>query len=74
MELKTTVKCEKCHGTGRIKSVDFKALRKVREDLNISLRQMALKIGITPPYLSDIERGNRRCPEAVQEAYERLTK
>lgn len=35
------------------------ALRKMREDAEISLRRMARKIGCSAPFLSDCERGNR---------------
>ena len=41
------------------------SVRKRREQLNISLRQMAKKIGMSPIYLSDIERGNRPAPTGI---------
>lgn len=37
-----------------------RALRKMREDAEISLRGMARKIGCSAPFLSDCELGNRR--------------
>lgn len=37
-----------------------KALRALREDTDISLRDMAGRIGITPPFLSDCELGRRK--------------
>ena len=37
-------------------------VRNRRTELGISLRDMAEKLEITPAYLSDIERGNRKAP------------
>lgn len=37
-------------------------LRKIREEKKISIRQLARAIGITPTYLSDIEKGNNKPP------------
>lgn len=36
-----------------------KALRKARNDASLSLRVVATKLGVSAPYLSDVERGNR---------------
>ena len=41
-------------------------VRKRREQLNISLREMAKQINMTPVYLSDIERGNRPAPNGCR--------
>ena len=40
-------------------------LRKVRSFKNISLRQLAKELNITPAYLSDIENGNNKPPDKV---------
>lgn len=37
-------------------------IRKRREELGLSVRALASKIGMSPVYLSDIERGNRNAP------------
>lgn len=37
-------------------------IRKRREELGISVRALAEKLGMSPVYLSDIERGNRNAP------------
>lgn len=34
-------------------------MRKNREAAGVSLRKVAIKMGISAPYLSDLERGNR---------------
>lgn len=55
------VKCPKCSGTGKI--VDQRELglemKSLREKSGISLRQLAERLKISAPYLSDMERGNR---------------
>ena len=40
-------------------------LREVREARGHSLRQVARQAGISAPYLSDIERGNRKAPRVA---------
>jgi transcriptional regulator with XRE-family HTH domain len=40
-------------------------IRKLREDADFSLRELAKKIGITPPFLSDIELGRRYPSDAT---------
>ncbi len=40
-------------------------LRKVRSLKNISLRQLAKELNITPAYLSDIENSNNKPPDKV---------
>ena len=37
-------------------------IRQRREALGLSLRAVAMKIGMAPAYLSDVERGNRYAP------------
>ena len=37
-------------------------LRQRREELGLTLRELASKIQVTAAYLSDIEKGNRRAP------------
>jgi predicted transcriptional regulator len=54
-------KCRHCGGTG--KEIDSFAcgqdLRNEREDVGISLRQMAKILNVSAPYLSDLELGRR---------------
>jgi hypothetical protein len=53
--------CPHCNGTGRIFDSEQVGnfLRKKRESLSNSLRDVAKRMGISAPYLSDLERGNR---------------
>ncbi|HBC96083.1 MAG TPA: XRE family transcriptional regulator [Clostridium sp.] len=41
-------------------------IAKKREEKKITLREMAKKLDITPPYLSDIEKGRRNPPEKAK--------
>lgn len=49
-------------------------VKKRRKDLEINIRQMATEIGMTPAYLSDIEKGNRYAPSGNTSKVDFLTK
>lgn len=53
--------CRKCGGTG--KELDPTGvgleMRTARIKANVSLRDMAKRMGMSPPYLSDLELGRR---------------
>ena len=51
--------CEHCDHC-RAEELDGASLRKRRQDLGLGLRELATLMKISPAYLSDIERGNRR--------------
>ena len=56
-----------------ITRINPKWLRFVREGRALSLREVARRIGVSPAYLSDIERGNGRYPsEKIVKFYEKL--
>lgn len=74
MDFKIKISCPECAGVGEVFVVNHDALRQRREYRGVSLRKMADKLGVTPPYLSDIERGNRRCTEKIEKAYRKLLK
>lgn len=65
--------CECCHGTGV--QVDQRelgdSLRQKREAAHISLRSMAADLGISAPYLSDLERGHRHWSPALRARFEK---
>lgn len=65
-------KCQKCQGSGKVEEVNVPMLRKAREKRGMSLRAMAEKIGVSAPYISDVELGRRACPRYVLEAYQSL--
>ena len=66
--------CHRCGGTGR--EPDWRGLglraRKERESRCVSLRQMAKRIGVSAPYLSDLERANRSWLGPKARAYLKL--
>lgn len=53
--------CWRCKGTGEIQDplVLGQALRKLREDADITLRRMADVLRVSAGYLSDLENGKR---------------
>lgn len=61
--------CPTCCGRGNVLDVPGEALRKLRTDRGWGLNETARHIGLTAPYLSDIERGKRRAVEHVVAAY-----
>jgi len=50
--------CPKCGGSGMI--ADPSEMRKLRVSSGLSLREVSNKMGVSAPYLSDLERGNRQ--------------
>lgn len=63
--------CPKCYGTGRIpdNTALGKSMRLKREVAGISLRSLARLLGISAPYLSDLERGRREWNSVRTNAY-----
>lgn len=62
--------CPKC-GTPQ-KVLNGLWLRTRRERAGIGLREFARRLEISAPYLSDIERNYRACPEVISRAYDGL--
>lgn len=62
--------CPKCGAPCAV--VNYKWLREVRLASQLTLSQMADRLGYSVPYMSDIERGKRDCTQRVREAYEQL--
>lgn len=52
--------------------VDPSSLRRVRLEAHISLRKMAAMIGLSAPYIGDVELGRRHCTDRILKAYESL--
>lgn len=69
---KIEVRCKMCGGTGRVSVIDFQSLRHARSQAGISLRELARQLGLSAPYISDIELGRRACPLRVEQAYRNL--
>jgi len=47
-------------------------LRWIRERAGLDQRTLAETLGISGPYLSDIERNRRACPPSIVTAYRKL--
>ena len=47
-------------------------LKQLREDAGLTQRQFGIRVHKSSPYLSDIERNRRECPERIYEAYRNL--
>jgi len=62
--------CPCCSNTR--KTINGAWLRWKRELAEIDQRSLAKKLGISGPYLSDIERNRRECPFSILVAYSRL--
>ena len=45
-------------------------LRHAREAAGVSLRAMAREVGFSPPYVSDLERGNRELSPTMLDQFE----
>lgn len=67
-------RCPTCKGVGRItdRAAVAADLRVARRDIGVSLRTMAGNLGITPTYLSDLERGNRLISDRLIASYTEL--
>ncbi len=65
------MKCKRCGGSGL--EPDHKAvgrqMRDKRERANISLSEMARRLGFSKAYVSDLELGRRGWHTAVKKAY-----
>lgn len=68
--------CMACRGSGRVidpRKVGAR-LRDSRKQREISLREMARRLGITAPYLSDMELGRRGWSTKWIQAFEKALK
>lgn len=56
-----TKQCDKCNGTGRvIDQVEFgNSMRQMREKREVSLSNVAIAMGFSKAYISDLELGRR---------------
>lgn len=60
--------CRCCHGSGVEKNHEAlgQAMRKLRVESGMSLRQMAKKAGVSFSFISQLERGNRHWTQDVE--------
>jgi transcriptional regulator with XRE-family HTH domain len=65
-----SVPCNECGHPKRV--INGHWLRELREKAGMTQRQFGELVKLSSPYLSDIERNRRACPEEIQKAYETL--
>jgi hypothetical protein len=65
--------CHHCAGSGQERDpwALGDEMRRLRLAADKSLREVAEKMKISPPYLSDLERGNRTFSDALMARYRR---
>jgi predicted transcriptional regulator len=64
--------CCHCGATGKVEVVNHAFLRFVRLQAQVSLREMARRLGVSAAYVCDVEYGRRACPVAWLERYRAL--
>jgi DNA-binding transcriptional regulator YiaG len=63
-----TIVCGECGAPRRV--INGTWLRFRRESRELDQRAFARRLGISGPYLSDLERNRRDCPAVILRAYE----
>jgi hypothetical protein len=74
--------CTCCEGSGKILRVDGLDLRRLREKHGVSLPSFCARVkrpgkkveGVTVAFVSEVERGNKNCPEWLYGEYLRIPK
>ena len=67
-------KSESCSKCGSLHSVINGAwLRERRKRAGLTLRDFAKRVGVSAPYISDIEKNRRNCLPAMLDAYEHVS-
>ena len=67
-----TTPCVHCDGFGKVERINPAWLRFMRERAGITLRAMAKRMGYSPCFVSDVERGRRAVPDAWRAEYAKL--
>jgi DNA-binding transcriptional regulator YiaG len=62
--------CPHCGNERRV--VNGAWLRWRREKAGLDQRTFASKLGVSGPYISDLERNRRECPTSIAKAYSKL--
>lgn len=73
---KTTMKCQRCGGTGKVQDPRLlgAAKRKARETAGVTLRSLAKAMTFTAAYISDLELGRREWSNGMSEHYDECLK
>ncbi len=65
-----TVQCPTCGHDMRVQN--GRMLKEWRETAGMTQREFGKLVGVSSPYLSDIERNRRACPSDIYSAYDML--
>ena len=65
-----TVRCPTCGH--HMKVWNGALLRELRQTARLTQRAFGELVGVSSPYISDIERNRRSCPHGILEAYREL--
>ena len=71
--MNTAMPCPRCAGTGSIldpRTVG-QQMRELREKKSVSVREIARKLGLSAPYISDLELGRRAFNAALIQRYKK---
>lgn len=60
-------RCPTCGHLMRVKN--GAALREIRQLANYTQREFGRLVNVSSPYISDIERNRRTCPQEIYDAY-----
>lgn len=70
--MQTRTRCDHCDGTGTAVAVNGQWLKWKREHARLDQRTFGATLGVSGPYLSDIENNRRQCPVEIEAAYRAL--
>ena len=62
-------RCEHCRGAGVVRTVNGAWLKWRREHARLDQRSFGAMVGVSGPYISDIENNRRACPVEIAAAY-----
>ena len=76
MKVDMTMTCPKCDGTGAVLDPRMvgQQMRELREHNDVSVREVARRLNLSAPYVSDLELGRRSFNEELIERYKSALK
>lgn len=72
MKLTERFSCRHCGGSGYVDAPSPHLLRRARENAGLSLREVARRLKMTAPYISDVELGRRNVSAKMLGFYQKL--
>lgn len=76
MKVDMTMTCPKCDGTGHVLNpmAQGNAMRQIRLKAGVAVREMARRLDVSAPYVSDLELGRRGWNSGLIERYKAALK